>query len=242
MPSKTCIECGSTLKPTERFRRKMCPRCYRRWVGDPANRAQVRGMNRPLVERVREKSAPQANGCIHWLGHLNENGYGKISVKKVMHLAHRALYQELYGPLPSDVFLDHTCHNADMTCKGGPTCLHRRCVNPEHLEPVGNRENQARSINTTAGRSAILNACSRGHEYTPENTHVDSKGWKRCRACQRIKCDEARVGQPPKHIREFCRNGHRMTTENTLIRGRQTRCRKCAAEVAQRIRDRKKGR
>jgi hypothetical protein len=238
---KLCTRCGNALKPQQRFRRAMCPTCYRRWVEDPANRGQVNGMNRPLVERVKERSAPQPNGCVHWTGHLNANGYGKISVDKTMRLAHRALYQELNGKLPDDTLLDHTCHNEDRSCSGGPTCLHRRCVNPEHLEPVSNKVNQERSINTAAGRSAIQNECARGHEYTPENTYTDKHGWKRCRTCDRRRADEARSAPGrPSSIREFCRNGHRMTEENTLVRGRSTRCRKCAAEVSQRIRDRKK--
>lgn len=241
MSSNTCIKCAGELKPSERFRRRMCPRCYRRWVQDPNNRDRVKEMNRPLLERVKDRSVSQPNGCIHWMGHLNANGYGKISVNKTMNLVHRALYQELHGPLPEGMILDHTCHNIDLTCKGGPTCMHRRCVNLEHLEPVSSRENQARSINTTTGRSLIRNTCGRGHEYTPENTYVDRNGWKYCRACRRVQVEEARSGEAPNVVREFCRNGHRMTAENALIRGRHTRCRKCAAAVAQRIRDRKKG-
>jgi hypothetical protein len=52
-----------------------------------------------------------------------------------MQVAHRAYYEERYGPLPSGVQLDHLCRTP-------------ACVNPEHLEPVSARINTLRGVRT----------------------------------------------------------------------------------------------
>ena len=45
--------------------------------------------------------------------------------------AHRASYELAKGPIPDGMHLDHLCR---VTC----------CINPDHLEPVTNRENARR--------------------------------------------------------------------------------------------------
>ena len=65
--------------------------------------------------------------------------------------------------------LDHLCRNT-------------RCVNPEHLEAVTQRENILRGIGFAA-RQARQENCIHGHAFTPENTYVH-KGHRYCRACR----------------------------------------------------------
>lgn len=67
------------------------------------------------------------NGCWNYTGTINKRGYGQIRQTT----AHRFFWQHLRGPVPDGLHLDHLCYN-------------RRCVNPEHLEPVTNLENQRR--------------------------------------------------------------------------------------------------
>lgn len=43
-------------------------------------------------------------------------------------MAHRFAYEEVVGPIPEGHQLDHTCHN-------------RACVNPGHLRPATNKQN-----------------------------------------------------------------------------------------------------
>lgn len=67
------------------------------------------------------------DGCWTWLGRIDDDGYGRYGP----HLAHRAVYQIMVGPIPDGHDLDHNCVN-------------RLCVRPmdgEHTEPVTHEEN-----------------------------------------------------------------------------------------------------
>ena len=113
--------------------------------------------------------------CWTWTGPLRSNGYGEAReiVGARTRYAHRAAYQLVKGPIPTDMELDHTCRN-------------RACINPAHLEPVTTRENLLRSGLTRAGRNARKTACIRGHAFTPENTLIVPRG-RQCRECRRLR-------------------------------------------------------
>jgi DNA-binding XRE family transcriptional regulator len=88
------------------------------------------------------------NGCWLWTGTDDGNGYGLLSVYDKLARAHRAVYQELVGPIPEGLELDHLCRNPS-------------CVNPAHLEPVTAQENIRRSaafrdrLATVAGQEVL---------------------------------------------------------------------------------------
>lgn len=65
-------------------------------------------------------------------------------------MAHRWYYEQEHGPIQNGLELDHLCHNRDANCPGNE-CIHRRCVNPLHLEAVAHPENVRR------GRASKLN-------------------------------------------------------------------------------------
>lgn len=97
------------------------------------------------------------NGCWRWTGVVNEQGYGYYlhrttsdGLPRKHQAAHRYVYEQLVGPIPAGLQLDHACHNP-KNCQGGPTCPHRLCVNPAHLEPVTSKENARRARRCECG-------------------------------------------------------------------------------------------
>lgn len=85
------------------------------------------------------------DACWPWTGYIAPNGYGtRSSHRRETRLAHRIAYQYMVSPIPAGLVLDHLCHTRDPQCADVNACLHRRCCNPAHLEPVTARENIAR--------------------------------------------------------------------------------------------------
>lgn len=133
-----------------------------------------------------DKEAP--DGCWLWTGTPGRLGYATIKMggrdgRNV--LVHRWSYERCVGPIPTGLDLDHKCHTESETCLGGKTCLHRLCVNPEHLEPVTERENSIRSLGPS-GINHRKTHCIRGHEFSEENTRIVRGGGRSCRACARM--------------------------------------------------------
>lgn len=85
-------------------------------------------------------------GCWLWTGATSQYGYGWTSLRGRALVAHRVSYELLVGPIPSGCQLDHLCHNEDPTCAGGHTCLHRKCINPAHLDACAAPENVYRGL------------------------------------------------------------------------------------------------
>lgn len=85
---------------------------------------------------IRYHDCPVPGDCWDWFGKVDKDGYGRINMRILgLHMskrAHRVAYEELKGvEIRIDQELDHKCRN-------------RRCINPDHLEPVTGLENIAR--------------------------------------------------------------------------------------------------
>jgi len=117
----------------------------------------------------------KTKSCWNWKAGLDSHGYGFIKLNKVNAKAYRVAYELVKGPIPEGKQIDHLCRN-------------RKCVNPDHLEPVTRRENILRGEGVSA-INARKTHCSRGHEYTEENTYL-YKGQRRFRVCK--ECDKIR--------------------------------------------------
>jgi hypothetical protein len=120
-------------------------------------------------------------GCWEWTGVVSGNGYGRFDVYagpkprdwRTLY-AHRFAYELLVGPIPPGLHIDHLCRN-------------RLCVNPTHLEPVTQAENNRRGRSPIAANLAKTH-CLRGHELRGDNVRLTPGGRGRvCRTCHREK-------------------------------------------------------
>jgi hypothetical protein len=118
---------------------------YHRWRrnGDPLIRKRVYNDDEVRWWSKVDKRGPDE--CWPWTDPLTK-GYGRFVVRNEYEVgAHRWGYLHLVGPIPEGLDLDHLCHTHDPFCAGGADCLHRRCCNPVHLEPVTPEENGRRA-------------------------------------------------------------------------------------------------
>jgi len=128
-------------------------------------------MQGTVLERLATKFVVRDNGCWEWTAGLDTSGYGLFWVNGHNTGAHRAVWEEVVGPIPDGLHMDHLCRNP-------------RCVNPDHLEPVTCQENLLRG-NTANARNVLKTHCAQGHEFTAENTSVTARGKRKCRECNR---------------------------------------------------------
>lgn len=189
--------------------RGYCHRHYRRLLayGDPAFTKIPVGLtpeerfilfSRPTDRLI--EVAPFLGPCRGWGRKLTEDGYGHFTGGGRRTYAHIWAYEHWIGPVPLGLTLDHLCHTLDLSCPGGPTCPHRSCVSPYHLEPVTSAENtlRGRSVGHRAPLQVALppllpheghgseTHCPKGHPYDEANTYLlSSRRMRSCRTCHR---------------------------------------------------------
>lgn len=133
------------------------------------------------------RKVKKTDSCWLWTGSTHE-GYGTLrrtrGGRQKKFQAHRFAYELLVGPIPEGMTLDHLCHNNDKECQAGNDCIHRRCVNPAHLEPTPNIKNILRGKGWTA-KNARKTHCPHGHEYNAKNTFININGSRVCIICRR---------------------------------------------------------
>lgn len=182
-------DCGS-----KHYMKGWCIRHYRRWEahGDPLTILTDRG--RPLIERFHNRYTVVDSGCWLWdtgRGVAKASGYASFAISHTRTVrAHRWSYEHFVGPIPDGWTVDHECHNRDTSCKGGPTCIHRRCVNPEHLVAKPLRDNLMGGQAPSA-INARKTHCPKGHPY-------DGTGSKGERLCKRCRAEDQRRFQARK--------------------------------------------
>lgn len=109
------------------------------------------------------------SGCWEYTGYIHPTtGYGQLGQNR---FAHRVSWEVANGrPVPEGLVIDHTCHNVDPDCNDDNLCAHRRCINPDHLEPVTTAENMRRGKGF-AGINSRVTHCPQGHEFDEANTY-----------------------------------------------------------------------
>lgn len=140
----------------------------------------------PIAEawwpRFVAKIAVAENGCWHWTASIHPDGYGRFGISNRIQPAHRVAYRSLRGEIPAGLSIDHVCHNEDKTCPGAQECLHRRCVNPWHMDAVTNAENVLRGHSQMA-QQARSSTCKRGHKLSGSNLYQTPAG-RHCKTCR----------------------------------------------------------
>ena len=133
---------------------------------------------RPAVDRVMEKVVYADDGCWLFTG-ARVNGYGHVRGEDGrLAMAHRVVFLASGRTIPDGLDLDHRCHSEDKECKGGPTCVHRACVNPDHLEPVTRQENVLRG--RLRDRWQNNTECGKGHSLEDAYRYGNRR---QCRTC-----------------------------------------------------------
>lgn len=133
---------------------------------------------RPVEERFWDK-VDKRDGCWEWTGARARNGRAVIRVNKHrMVAAARVSWGIANGvPFPEDRFACHTCDNPG-------------CVNPDHIFPGTNRENQLDAIAKGRNPRSAKTHCKWGHPLSGSNIYLwtNSTHTKRlCKSCGRIK-------------------------------------------------------
>lgn len=136
----------------------------------------------PIRERItRHIIVDPITQCWNWQGAKINGKYGTVGINYRKMLAHRQSYIDFIGDIPPGMHLDHLCGNPG-------------CVNPQHLEPVTQAENNRRAgVAGRMDRKSMQSHCKHGHEYTPNNTRITKEGWRECRTCFAAKARRIRA-------------------------------------------------
>jgi hypothetical protein len=155
----------------------------------PANSTRIPVTKELLIQffstvTVHDSMWHNGTRCWVWTGWRDKRkGYAWINYKNRIYSAHRFSYLCFVGSI-EDETLDHLCKV-------------RACVNPSHLEPTPSRVNTLRGDGPTA-RNSKKTFCSKGHEFSVQNTRIYIKNGKFVGRFCRM-CDKSRPRRKSKH-------------------------------------------
>lgn len=137
----------------------------------------------------------RAEGCWHWTGELNSQGYGRFATwsgeRRSRHLAHRLAYELAVGPL-GDRVARHRCDNPP-------------CCNPSHIEPGTRSDNMRDAVERGRANLSGLEA----HRLRRDDAAAEA----------RAAGDSALLAQ----IKELMRIGLTLDAAHDVARGDQRR-------------------
>lgn len=132
-----------------------------------------------VLDRIRIQEDKQYGDSYCWLWDgSGANGYGYVWIWGTNKRVHRVSYRLFVGVIPDRMQLDHLCRN-------------RRCLNPEHLEPVTGKENVRRGTGPTSenARKTCCGVCGGSYVFKRHKTRGIVR---ECRACINAKAREYR--------------------------------------------------
>jgi hypothetical protein len=129
-------QCGCGLQTRVPTRNHRSNRGYHEFSGVPLR--FVKGHANKVKHnpnQYHEEDTGYSSPCWLWHGRLHERGYAHVYIPEAgkHRYMHVVLYERKYGTVPAGLELDHLCRV-------------RRCVNPDHLEPVTHAENGRRGL------------------------------------------------------------------------------------------------
>ncbi len=87
-----------------------------------------------IVAKIKARvKVNETTGCWEWQGSLYPKGYGQFWTGKKCTGVHRAMFEAMFGELPTTTCVCHRCDNP-------------RCCNPDHLFAGSSRDNKRDSM------------------------------------------------------------------------------------------------
>ena len=135
-----------------------------------------------FVRKIDFNSSPI--GCWIWKGCFGgyqklARSYGRFYLNEKNVMAHRFSFEYFNKKtIPDGFHIDHLCCNT-------------KCVNPNHLEVVTERENMLRAKNPLSSQ-AHKTHCKRGHLLNGKNLYVGKDGHRKCLTCIRLRTENFR--------------------------------------------------
>lgn len=119
--------------------------------------------------------APELGRCWVWTASRQKAGHGRwrTSHSAPSISAARFSWELANGPIPDGLEPDHLCRFTP-------------CVRPDHLEPVTHRENMLRG-QTIVALNASKTQCVHGHPFNEQNTRINTRGDRACKACDMVR-------------------------------------------------------
>lgn len=142
-------------------------------------------------ERFLDKlEPPNERGCTEWNAYRDAKGYGAFYFDGKVGRAHRyALERKIGRKLSVEELACHTCDNPP-------------CANENHLFVGTNSDNVQDAIKKGRFRNGNTRKthCGQGHEFTVENTRVDTRGSRVCRTCDRDNTRKRRAAKNERRL------------------------------------------
>lgn len=124
--SKPCAACGTIFQPRTRRTISCGIICH--------GKLSAAKHHDRAVDKFWTQFEIGNEGCWEWKGKRNRRGYGQSTfADKNMRIAHRTMWQFIFGPIPNGLFICHHCDNPP-------------CIRPSHLFLGTHTDNMLDSI------------------------------------------------------------------------------------------------